>query len=189
MDIIIIGRIAEDGILELIRERLENTDVLRGSIPGNDAQADPGPEEKSGTTVFSRYSKRYFSEGVAGLSAEFADEKCMKILDSHGADVFVVGRQGIFSALYKLGNTCGWGLRVELREIPVRQFCIEIADLLDVNPYTLSSLGCILACAHDGAALAAELENAGYPAKIIGYTTDDKACCAVNGEVTTYLEP
>ena len=179
MDIIIIGRVAEDGILELIREKLENTDVL---LPD-------GSEENAGRNLFSRYSKRYFSEGVAGLSAEFADEKCMKILDSNGANVFVVGKQGIFSALYKLGNTCGWGLRVELKEIPVRQFCIEIADLLDVNPYTLSSLGCILICTHDGAALAAELENAGYPAKIIGYTTDDKAYCAVNGEVTTYLEP
>ena len=164
MDIIIIGRIAEDGILELIRDRL-------------------------GEGIFSRYPKRYFNEGLEGLSAEFGDEKCMKILDSCGADVFVVGRQGIFSALYKMGNACGTGLKVDLLNIPVKQFCIEIADLLIVNPYTLSSLGCILVCTLDGAALAAKLNGEGYPAKVIGYTTKEKACCAINGDITTYLEP
>ena len=163
MDIIIIGRVAEDGILKLFEENSEK--------------------------IVSKYPKRYVSEGLKGLEAEFGDDRCMRILNSAGADVFVVGRQGIFSALYKLGNTCNTGLRVELKDIPVRQFCIEIADLLDVNPYTLSSLGCILACITDGNALAARLNSEGYPAKVIGYTTEDKACCAVNGEVLTYLVP
>lgn len=163
MNIIIIGRVAEDGILELFENNREK--------------------------IVSRYSKRYISEGLAGLEAEFGDDKCMRILNAAGADVFVVGRQGIFSALYKLGGTCNTGLRVQLREIPIRQFCIEIADLLDVNPYTLSSLGCILVCSENGERLAAKLCEEGYPAKVIGYTTDDKACCAVNGDVITYLEP
>ncbi len=163
MDIIIIGRVAEDGILRLFENNRE--------------------------MIVSRYSARYISEGISGLEAEFGDDKCMRMLDSAGADVFVVGRQGIFSALYKLGNTCNTGLRVRLADIPVRQFCIEIADLMDVNPYTLSSLGCILACTADGNALAAALNDEGYEAAVIGYTTEDRACCAVNGDVLTYLEP
>ena len=163
MDIIIIGRVAEDGILKLFEDNRE--------------------------VIVSRYPKRYISEGLSGLEAEFGDDRCMRLLNAAGADVFVVGRQGIFSALYKLGSTCNTGLRIELPAVPIRQFCIEIADLLDVNPYTLSSLGCILVCAADGTALAAKLCAEGYPAKVIGYTTEDKACCAVNGETLTYLVP
>ena len=161
MDIIIIGRIAEDGILELIKEH-------------NDS-------------IAAKYPRRYFSEGLAGLEAEFGDDRCMRLLNSAGADVFVVGKQGIFSALYKLGQTCDTGFRVELKLIPVRQFCIEIADLLDVNPYTLSSLGCILVRTNDGTALAAELNSEGYPAAVIGYTTEEKGCCVVKGDTVMYL--
>ncbi len=163
MDIILIGRIAEDGILSLL-------------------ETDSGRMLKD-------YPSRYVSEGIAGLEAEFGDEKCMKILDSYGADVFVVGRQGIFSALYKLGNTYGTGLRIEQDKLPLRQFCIEMADRFDVSPYTISSLGCILACTTDGSRLSAALNEAGYCAGIIGYTTDDKACCAVTGNGLTYLTP
>ena len=163
MDIILIGRIAEDGILSL----------LNGE----------------GRKILSDYPARYISEGIAGLEAEFGDEKCMKMLDTYGADVFVVGKQGIFSALYKLGSTYGIGLRVDQKKIPVRQFCTEMADRLDINPYNISSLGCILVCTTDGSRLVAELLDAGYEAELIGYTTDDKACCAVTGQGLTYLSP
>ena len=163
MDIILIGRIAEDGILSLL-------DGDKGRVLGE-------------------YPSRYVSEGVAGLEAEFGDEQCMKILDSYGADVFVVGKQGIFSALYKLGNTYGTGLRVEQDRLAVRQFCIEMADRFDVSPYMISSLGCILACTVDGGRLTAELNEAGYSAGLIGYTTDDKACCAVTKNGLTFLNP
>ena len=161
MDIILIGRIAEDGILELLKEH--------------------------GDSIASKYSKRYYSEGIAGLEAEFGDDECMRLLNSAGADVFVVGKQGIFSALHKLGQTCDTGFRTDLKSISIRQFCIEIADLLDVNPYTLSSLGCILVRTHDGAALAAELNSKGYPSAVIGYTTEEKACCIVKEDTLMYL--
>ena len=163
MNIIIIGRVAEDGILELFENNREK--------------------------IVSRYSKRYISEGLAGLEAEFGDDKCMRILNAAGPDVFVVGRQGIFSALYKLGGTCNTGLRVQLREIPIRQFCIEIADMCDVNPYRISSLGCVLACCADGARLAGELDGAGFKSTVIGYTTDDKARCAITGARLQYITP
>ena len=161
MDIILIGRIAEDGILELIKEH--------------------------GDSIASKYSKRYYSEGIAGLEAEFGDDRCMRLLSSAGADIFVVGKQGIFSALHKLGQTCDTGFKADLKMIPVRQFCIEVADLLDVNPYTLSSLGCILVRTNDGTALAAKLNSEGYQAAVIGYTTEEKACCVVKGDTVMYL--
>ena len=163
MDIVIIGRVGEDGILELIK--------------GHEAE------------IASAYSKRYVSEGISGLSAEFGDDDCMKMLNSFGADVFVVGRQGIFSALYKMGNASDTGLKVTLRDIPVRQFTVEMADRFDVNPYMLSSLGCILVRTGDGNRLAAQLGEAGYPARVIGYTTAEKACIAVTEAGETYLCP
>lgn len=161
MDIILIGRVAEDGILELI--------------------------EKNSESIAARYSGRYFSEGLTGLEAEFGDDRCMRMLNSAGADVFVIGKQGIFDSLYKLGQTCDTGFRVDLAAIRISQFCIEIADLFDVNPYKLSSLGCILVRSADGNALAAALREEGYPAAVIGYTTEEKACCVTMQDKVMYL--
>ena len=161
MDIIIIGRVGEDGILELVSRHEEE--------------------------IASEYSGRYISEGIRDLSAEFADDDCMKMLNAYGADAYVVGRQGIFGALYKMGQAAGTGMRITLMDLPISQFTIEMADRYDENPYMLSSLGCILVCAANGNSLADRLNDAGYPARIIGYTTDDNACIAVTNSGETYL--
>ena len=163
MDIILIGRVAEAGTLEVAdreRDRLE-----------------------------SEYGMRYLSKGIAGLEAEFADEACMRELTLGGCDVFVVGQQGIYQALWALGETLSCGLRVRLEDIPISQFAIEMAEFVDENPYRINSLGCILACCEEGGALADKLKSMGYPAAVIGYTTKDNARGIINHDSLTYLTP
>ena len=163
MDIILIGRAAEAGTLEAVgRDR----DML----------------EK-------RYGIRYLTRGIAALEAEFADEACMRELTLGGCDVFVVGQQGVYQALWALGETLSCGLRVRLEDIPISQFAIEIAELEDENPYQVNSLGCILACSEEGGALTDRLKELGYPAVVIGYTTSDNIRGIINHDSITYLTP
>ncbi len=163
MDIILIGRAAEAGALETV--------------------------EKERESLEKRYSLRYLMQGIAGLEAEFADEECMRELTRSGCDVFVVGRQGIYKALWALGETLSCGLRVRLEDIPISQFAIEISEFADENPYLVNSLGCILACCEGGTALAEKLNGMGYPAAVIGYTTDDNTRGIINHDTVTYLTP
>ena len=163
MDILLTGHIAEDGVLKLVSEHMEE--------------------------ISRRYASSYINAGISALSAEFADEAALKIMREYEADIFVTGRQGILQALYKMGSDLDLGLRVHIDRIPIRQFCIEIADMCDVNPYRISSLGCVLACCADGARLAGELDGAGFKSTVIGYTTDDKARCAITGAGLQYITP
>ena len=163
MDIVMVGRVGEDGILEIVKSH-------EAEISG-------------------QYPKRYVSEGILGLEAQFGDDNCVRIMNDAGADVFVTGRQGIYGALYRMGEALGTGLKVKLEAIPVRQFCIEMADRYGVSPYLISSLGCILAVCEDGMRLADQLESNGYQACVIGYTTQDNDRCVINGETVTYLSP
>jgi len=163
MDIILIGRIAEDGVLKLA--------------------------EQYGERICGRYSRRYVSRGISELSADFADDAAMSIMNGFCADVYVIGRQGVFQALYRLGESRDCGLRVWPEKIPVKQFCIELSDLFDVSPYRISSLGCVLVCSDEGGRLVQELRSAGYEAAVIGYITDDKARCALTAAGLQYLVP
>lgn len=163
MDIILIGRIAEAGTLE---SALENRDRL-----------------------YERYGVGYLTRGIEALSARFADDECMRLLTLGGCDIFVVGRQGIHKALWALGETLSCGLRVRLEDIPISQFCIEMAEYKDENPYTVNSLGCILACCESGAEMVGRLRDGGYEAVVIGYTTGDNIRGVINHDTLSYLTP
>ena len=54
-----------------------------------------------------------------------------------------IGPEGVFGALWRLGELAGTGLRVELARIPVFQETIEICETLDLSPYRLLSSGCL----------------------------------------------
>ena len=163
MDIILIGRVAEAGTLEAVNA--------------------------SRTALEERYGLRYLKRGIEALEAEFADEECLKVLQAAGCDVFVVGRQGIYRALWALGETLSCGLRVRLEDISISQFVIEMAELRDENPYFINSLGCILACCESGGALVQQLRERGIEAHIIGFTTDDRTRGILNHGTLTYLTP
>ncbi len=163
MDILLIGRIAEDGVLELISAHKEE--------------------------ILERYPHRYVSEGIAGLSADFVDDTLRGILKNLEADFYTIGRQGLFQALYRLGESKDCGLKVWIEKIPIKQFCIEVSDLCDTDPYRISSLGCVLVCCAEGNRLARELTMAGYEAAVIGCSTGDRARCVVTEAGLRYLTP
>ncbi len=58
-----------------------------------------------------------------------------------GALSVPIGPEGVFGALWRLGELAGTGLRVELTRLPVFQETIEICEILDLSPYRLTSGG------------------------------------------------
>lgn len=95
---------------------------------------------------------------------------------------------GIFAGLWELGEASGVGLEIDLRKIPVKQETIEIANLIDINPYALLSGGSLLMTASDGNKLVMDLNKQGIESCIIGKCTDSNDRVLLNEEVRRFLE-
>ncbi|MCI8772480.1 MAG: hydrogenase maturation factor [Lachnospiraceae bacterium] len=100
-----------------------------------------------------------------------------------------VSQGGIFGALWEMANGAGVGLEIDLKKLPVRQETIEICEFYDLNPYELSSGGCLLMTTEDGNGLAAALEREGIPAVVVGKTTAGNDRVLFNEEERRFLEP
>ncbi len=96
---------------------------------------------------------------------------------------------GIFGALWEMADGAGVGLEIDLKKLPVRQETIEVCEFFDLNPYELSSMGCLLMTSEDGNALVAALKREGIPAVAAGKTTDGNDRLLLNGEERRFLEP
>lgn len=106
----------------------------------------------------------------------------------HGATAMLtVGDGGIMTALWKLAGYSGTGMRVGMREIPVKQETIEICEVLEVNPYHLLSGGCALLTADNGHRLCADLKELGYAAAVIGHITADNDKAIINGDSLGFI--
>ena len=88
-----------------------------------------------------------------------------------------------------MANGAGVGLEIDLKKLPVRQETIELCEFFDLNPYELSSGGCLLMTAEDGNGLVDALKKEGIPAVVVGKTTDGNDRVLFNEEERRFLEP
>ncbi len=95
---------------------------------------------------------------------------------------------GLYAALWNLGETENCGLTVELSAIPIRQGTVEVCNELDVNPYEIPSPGSFLYLSENGYRKVLEFKEAGIPAFLIGTTTAEKARVITRGEERRYME-
>ena len=121
-------------------------------------------------------------------------EKTIALLKEWEDDFEIVGihpvsEGGVFKGLWNLGEECGVGFSVDLKEIPVKQECVEICNFFDINPYQLYSEGVLLILARDGDGLADKLRKNGVPAVVIGRTHPEKKRVIVNEDEERFLEP
>lgn len=100
-----------------------------------------------------------------------------------------VSQGGIFGALWEMANGAGVGLEIDLKKLPVRQETIELCEFYDLNPYELSSGGCLLMTSEDGNGLVMALEKEGIPATVVGKTTAGNDRVLFNEEERRFLEP
>ena len=113
-----------------------------------------------------------------GACSEESREECCAVEIADG---------GLLTALWELSKVCSCGFELDLRKIPVKQETIEICELLEVNPYHLSSGGALIVIAPEGQALCERLKSAGVPAVIVGSTNETKAHTLLNDGTVSYI--
>lgn len=133
-------------------------------------------------SILARYSSRYYEEMIRPLPLKGVDE--LKTYDAISLE-----EQSFYHGLWNLGERERSGLMVDLKKIPVKQETIEIANLVDCNPYELQSKNAALLTAVNGLEIVEELRKKGFEAFLIGKTTKEKAKLVINGEEKRFLTP
>lgn len=98
-----------------------------------------------------------------------------------------MGADGIFGALWRLGEENGVGLAVDLTRIRIRQETVELCEFFHENPYRMASEGSLLAVLPDGNALVQALAKRGIPAAVIGRTRKENGRVLYNKEHIEYI--
>lgn len=161
-DIVVSKWVALKGTLDLYRE---NREILKRTLPSFILKRVESFEEMTGNSR----EEELFSGRVI-----FAAE---------------MGKGGIYGALWELGERLDAGLFADLKEIPVKQETVEIANILDVDPYLLDSKGAFLFLAESGFELSELLKSEGINAAVIGRIRDNKDRIILNGGRKRYLTP
>lgn len=104
------------------------------------------------------------------------------------AGMFLLAEGGVFAGLWKLGKAAGVGLKIYLKDIPIKQETVEICNFFDVNPYQLQSEGSCLLLAENGYRVKRDLREKGISSEVIGVTTENNDRVVINGEEKRYLE-
>ena len=99
-----------------------------------------------------------------------------------------IGDGGIFAALWELAESADIGLCVDLRKMAVKQETIEVCEYFHLNPYQLTSTGCVLLVTDKGEELADALRKNGTPSTVIGRTTKETERVIMNGGEKRYLD-
>ena len=180
-----------------IGKRRKGDAITRGVKPGQDVVVSKwiGLDGTSriarehGSALLPRYPARMIEEAAGfeqffSVIPEAATARKSGVCGTHD-----VSQGGIFGALWELAKGAGVGLEIDLRKLPVRQETIEICEFFDLNPYELSSEGCLLMTTGDGNGLVAALQKENIPAVVVGKITDSNDRVLFNGEEKRLLEP
>ncbi|MCQ2081240.1 MAG: AIR synthase-related protein [Lachnospiraceae bacterium] len=96
---------------------------------------------------------------------------------------------GIFEALFQMAKTLKCGIRVNIKDIPIKQETVEVCEFLGVNPYALFSGSSAVIVTEDGARMISLLEENGILGRIVGYTTkEDNDKIVINDEERGFLQ-
>ncbi len=142
------------------------------------------------------FSARFLREASAvsevyGVSPEGMEKQsaaCQMAKEAGAHGLFVMGKGGFLTSLWKFCEASQAGLEADLRKVPVRQETIEICEALNVNPYNLLSGGAFLAAVPSGEGLVSSLNRAGIMASVIGHANSQNARILYSGENFRYLD-
>ena len=160
-DIVVCGYAGLEGVLRILAEK---EDELAGRF----------------VPAFIRQTKELENQMLA-LEA-IAAARCAGVSAMHQ-----VGDGGIFAALWELGEASGTGMETDMLQIPIKQETIEICECYGLNPYQLTSAGCILMTSDDGDSLVKTLERVGARAARLGVTSHRKARVITSQTEQRYL--
>ena len=134
-----------------------------------------------------RFSTAYI-EGAALDEAFASVQKECSLAGKSGAHMMIaVGKGGVDAALWELAESQSVGLRIVLRDIPIKQETVEVCNYFDVNPYELYSEGCLLIVTDREDKMLETLQAEGITAAVIGRVTDDNDKLIINDYEERYL--
>ena len=97
---------------------------------------------------------------------------------------------GVLAALWRLLDRNRLGCEYSMRKIPILQQTVELCEMYGLDPYRLSSEGCMVCLCENERELKAFMEKAGavdIPLHYIGRTEKGKARKRTDGAETAYL--
>lgn len=135
--------------------------------------------------------KRFSPGFLMPVTEAFQHLSCRKeteIFREAGAVLHDVSEGGILGALWEFSEGYQIGFTVDELSIPIHQETVEICDVLQGNPYTLLSTGCMLAAVKNGQEVLEKLTEAGIPAAIIGHTDSGVKKLLIRRDEVHYLD-
>ena len=161
-DILLINYIAEDTALDNINNK---KDVL-----------------------LTRLSNRFLKEAGVTIKEDLSKD-IEALVNENKENLLTIGSHGIFGSLWDLADNAGCGIKVDISDILIRQEVVEILDILDINPYVVSSKNSYLLLVENGYALERSLRENNIASKVIGVETDNNDRIVINGEEVRFLTP
>lgn len=145
--------------------------------------------EQNKDKVSERYSEDFINK-ASGKEEEIFIGSIVNILRQQGIDCYMhdVSEGGIFGALWDMCEYGHMGLDVDIRSIPVRQEIIEICELLNINPYELESMGCLLMTADNDCDIINILNSHDIKASVIGHLTKGNQRILRNRDEERFLD-
>lgn len=104
------------------------------------------------------------------------------------SSMHTITEEGVLGALWEMAEASGLGMHVEMKAFPIRQETVEICEFCHLNPYELTSAGCLLIAADDGAVIVEALLQEGIPAAVIGRFTGSNDRIVMRGDEVSYLD-
>ena len=180
---ILAGAAAE--VTEAVKRALpDRSIVVAGNIgmAGTVILADNGMEE-----LLTRFSREYTDKAIDVCSRVDARE-IIRICRKTGAEyIRPLSETGIFGGLWEMSQTEDVGFDVYIKNIPILQETVEVANFFDVNPYEMLSTGAVLATVKDADALTNALMTAGISAYVIGSTNKSNDKLIINEDEKRFL--
>lgn len=136
-----------------------------------------------------RFAESYIEKALAYINdISIFNEAAVAIKHSVTA-MHDISENGIFGALWEMGEAGNCGLKVDIKNINVHQETIELCEYFDINPYKIPSSGALLMVTEDGNTLVNALRAEGIEAEVIGKVTEGHDRVIINEDETRFLEP
>ena len=132
------------------------------------------------------FNKEFICEQLEKLNKEVLVEDgitpSLSILEGKAIDSEEISKGGILSALWKICDRNKWGLKFDLREIPIMQSTVEISNYFDLNPYRLLTKNAYIYVVEEPMGI-----NAKSQFIKIGEITNEKKRLRIDGEAEAFL--
>ncbi len=129
----------------------------------------------------------FFVQEIVNAVEEYKPKELPKWITSETQAIVPLGDGGILNGLWELCEELSMGCEVVLKQIPIRQECVEVCELFEINPLYASSAGSMLIATDHGYELKWMLEKAGIDASIIGVLKKGADRVILSGENNSHV--